>query len=93
MVGSSTEIALRLLAVGMASVFTILALVALSSKALILITNRMASDDRIVKSKKTRSSATDPGVNSEELAAIVSAVHVITEGRGQIRSLTKRGNQ
>lgn len=91
MVGPSLEIAIRLLTVGMASVFTILGLVALSSRALIIITNRITSIDRDNQSTNTRISDTEEKITSEEMAAIVSAVHVITEGRGHIHSISNKG--
>ncbi|MBR9921657.1 MAG: hypothetical protein GYB31_12535 [Bacteroidetes bacterium] len=82
--------ALTLLAVGMISVFAVLALVVLTGRILIRLTNRMGIDE--VASKK--SSAAKSGKNTDKVApahlAVMSAVvDHLTGGNGRISRVRK----
>lgn len=80
-----------LLIVGMSAVFAILTLVALSSRMLILVTNRMAPD-LDVPLPASIAEKTDPDQpGPEDIAVIIAAVQWATEGKGypeQIRSMS-----
>lgn len=78
-----------LLIVGMSAVFAILSLVALSSRILILVTNRMAPDldAKLPPSVSARTDDSHPA--PEDIAVIIAAVQWATDGKGypeQIRS-------
>ena len=75
-----------LMAVGMTTVFTILALVVLGGKLTILMTNKFASmPERAVV--RTMSSA--GGIGASKIAAITAAVESITQGKGHIKEIKK----
>ena len=79
--------ALKLLLTGMGTVFFILIMVVLLGNLIIIITNKFAINQLAVSpvQSKADSSAIDP----KKLAAIVSAVDIITKGKGKVSSIEK----
>ena len=75
-----------LMAVGMTTVFTILALVVLGGKLTILITNKFASES-VATVVRTMSSS--GGIEASKIAAITAAVESITQGKGHIKEIKK----
>lgn len=74
-----------LMAVGMTTVFTILALVVLGGKLTILITNKFASESAAV----VRTMSSTGGIEASKVAAITAAVESITQGKGHIKEIKK----
>ena len=75
-----------LMAVGMTTVFTILALVVLGGKLTILMTNKFASmPERAV----VRTMSSTGGIEASKIAAITAAVESITKGKGHIKEIKK----
>lgn len=74
-----------LMAVGMTTVFTILALVVLGGKLTIIITNKFAAvvEPTVVRTMPSTS------VESTKIAAITAAVESITQGKGHITEIKK----
>ncbi len=83
----SFNTALMLLGVGMITVFTILALIVLFGNLLIIFVNRYFPERKTPSAMSVagRSGTIDP----RKLAAIVSAVDVVTEGKGKVTSVTR----
>jgi oxaloacetate decarboxylase gamma subunit len=78
--------AFMLLAVGMITVFTILALIVIFGNILIPLVNRFVPEaeiTRVIKSSKPVS------IDPRKMAAIVSAVDIVTEGKARVTSITK----
>jgi len=73
-----------LMAVGMTTVFTILALVVLGGKLTILITNKFASESTTAVVRTIPSSG---GIEASKIAAITAAVESITQGKGHIKEI------
>ena len=69
------EEALVVLVVGMLSVFLILGLVVLSGRLLIHLVNRFT---------KEMPEQVQPSIPKEKIAAIVTAVDMVTQGRGKV---------
>lgn len=74
-----------LMAVGMTTVFTILALVVLGGKLTIIITNKFAAvvEPTVVRTMPSTS------IESTKIAAITAAVESITQGKGHITEIKK----
>ena len=82
----SLSTALTLMAVGMITVFTILTLIVVIGNLLIIIVNRFFPEElTITSSRSVAEKSSDPRV----LAAIITAVDVITRGKGRITSIDK----
>lgn len=75
-----------LLAVGMITVFTILALIVLFGNVLITLVNKYIPEAKITKAIQT---ATSAAIDSRKMAAIVAAVDIVTEGKAKVTSITK----
>ena len=75
-----------LMAVGMITVFTILALVVGGGKLMILLINRYAP---LVEVSVVPIENTGQSIESEKLAAITAAVESITGGQGRITEIKK----
>lgn len=75
-----------LMAVGMTTVFTILALVVLGGKLTILITNKFAS---VPEPAMIRTMSSPGGIEASKVAAITAAVEIITHGKGHISEIKK----
>ena len=75
-----------LMAVGMITVFTILALVVGGGKLMIILINRYAP---LVEAAVVPIENTSQSIQSEKLAAITAAVESITGGQGRITEIKK----
>ena len=73
--------ALSLLAIGMLTVFIVLALVVFTGKMLITLTNRWSNEDQ-------GSNDDNRSVHEQHLVAITAAVEVITKGKGHITNIS-----
>ena len=88
-----------ILAVGMITVFSILALVVIMGQLLIRITNRYAPPQKIKETSKsqianhnnalTTSPTSSNSHNKKKLAAIIGVVEHLTNGKGRIESIEK----
>ncbi len=79
--------ALMLMAVGMITVFTILALIVTFGNVLIRIVNKYFPEEVLEKtSVATRTS----GIDSKKIAVITAVVDVITGGRGKVTGIGKK---
>ena len=74
-----------LMAVGMSTVFIILALVVLGGKVMIFITNKYAPLPISLAVQAERSTA----AGSSKIAAITAVVETITQGKGKITEIRK----
>jgi oxaloacetate decarboxylase gamma subunit len=81
------QIALQLLGVGMTTVFAILFLVVFIGNMIIRFVNRYVGEELVsVPQKKEAQSVIDP----QKMAAIVSAVQIVTEGKGKVVKVEKK---
>lgn len=78
--------AFMLLAVGMITVFTILALIVVFGNILISLANKFIPEAKI--SRVVRSIASG-AIDPQKMAAIVSAVDVVSRGKAKVTSITK----
>ncbi len=78
--------ALMLLAVGMITVFTILALIVIVGNILILLVNKFIPETTV---RAVVKAATLGAIDPRKMAAIVSAVDIVTEGKAKVTSITK----
>ncbi len=78
--------AVMLLAVGMITVFTILALIVIFGNLLITLVNKFIPEEKV---NKVMSRVAFGAIDSRKMAAIVSAVDVVTEGKAKVTSITK----
>jgi oxaloacetate decarboxylase gamma subunit len=74
-----------IMAVGMTTVFTLLALVVLGGKLTILFTNKFANEQQPLMVRQVVSGSND----SSKIAAITAAVETITQGKGHITEIKK----
>ena len=79
--------ALELLAVGMITVFAILALIVVLGNLLITLVNKYIPE--AIVAKKVIKTATSHTIDPRAMAAIVSAVDIVTEGKAKVTSITK----
>lgn len=86
---STISNALVLLAIGMITVFLILALVVISGNILIKIVNKYAPEP---SKKLVRSSRPSAGTPPEIIAAITAVVETVTAGHGKVDSIKKIEN-
>ena len=78
--------AFMLLAVGMITVFTILALIVIFGNILISLVNKYIPEAKISFTVQRETTGTfDP----RKMAAIVSAVDIVTEGKAKVTSITR----
>ena len=82
----ATSTATMLLAVGMITVFTILALIVVFGNILISLVNRYFPETKVTAAIQK---ATESAIDSRKMAAIVSAVDVVTKGKAKVTSITK----
>jgi len=86
------ETGLLLMIVGMTTVFAILMIVIYLGKGLIVLVNKYAPEEIIVKKQTTPQRQTAPraaGITNQATAAIVSAVSVMTGGKGKVVKIEK----
>lgn len=84
---SDFSIALELLGVGMITVFIILALVVILGNLIIRVANYIMPEKQVVATVTDTSSTEN--LNPKKVAAIVSAVKIITQGRGTVTKIEK----
>ena len=84
---SDLGFALQLMGIGMITVFIILSLVVLIGNLIIRFVNKYLPEEVSKKVKQVASSATD--FNPKKVAAIVSAVKIVTEGKGHVTKIEK----
>lgn len=82
------ELALLLLVVGMSTVVVALFLVVGVGNALIQFANKFIPAEVVVKAKKTVSNLSS-GIPANTMAAIVSAVSMVTNGKGNVVDVKK----
>ena len=75
-----------LLAIGMITVFTILALIVIFGNILISLVNKFIPETKISAAVKA---ATLGALDPRKMAAIVSAVDIVTEGKAKVTSIMK----
>ena len=78
--------AFMLLAVGMITVFTILALIVLFGNILISLINKYLPEQKI---GRIVGQAVQGSIDPKKMAAIVSAVDVVTGGKAKVTSITR----
>ncbi len=78
--------ALIILLVGMITIFLVLSLVVFSGNMLIRIVNRFYKEEIPIIEEKTKPFAED---QKKKIASIVSAVDIVTQGKGKITSIQK----
>lgn len=78
--------AVMLLAVGMITVFTILALIVIFGNILISLVNKFIPEAKV---SKMMSRVAQGAIEPRKMAAIVSAVEIVTEGKAKVTSITK----
>lgn len=83
----SLNTALMLLVVGIITVFTILTLIVLLGNLLIGIINRFFPQTPPVSAAIVNS---QQEIASNKMAAIISAVDIVTEGKGKVTSIQKK---
>ncbi len=77
-----------LLAIGMITVFTILALIVVFGSLLTSFVNKYFPETKVNRSY-TASSHQNASIAANKIAAIVSAVDIVTEGKARISSIKK----
>lgn len=84
---SDLGFALQLMGIGMITVFIILSLVVLLGNLIIRFVNKYLPEE---VSKKVQTVASQTGdFNRKKVAAIVSAVKIVTEGKGHVTKIEK----
>lgn len=88
------SVGLLLMAVGMTTVFAILFLVIYLGKGLIAFVNKYIPEEVAVKQQVAVQTATvasnASGISNQETAAIVSAISVLTGGKGKVTKIEKK---
>lgn len=84
---SNIGFALQLMGIGMITVFIILALVVLIGNVIIRFVNKYLPEEVSKKVQQVTNQAEE--VNRKKLAAIVSAVNIVTEGKGRVTNIEK----
>ncbi len=78
--------AFTLMAVGMITVFTILALIVIFGNVLITLVNKFIPEAKI---SAVVNRSTMGAIDPRKMAAIVSAVDIVSEGQARVTSITK----
>ena len=86
MMNEGLSTAFMLLAVGMITVFTILALIVIFGNILISVVNKYFPETKV---SAVISRTTHAGMDPRKMVAIVSAVDIATEGKAKVTSITK----
>jgi len=84
---SDLGLALQLMGIGMITVFIILSLVVLIGNLIIRFVNKYLPEE--VSAKVQRVTAQAGEFNRKKVAAIVSAVKIVTEGKGHVTKVEK----
>ena len=85
--GEALSTAVMLLGVGMITVFTILALIVIFGNILTEFVNRYVPEAKVSKAVRVASQAA--AIDPRKMAAIVSAVDIVTEGKAKVTSITE----
>lgn len=84
------EIGLMLMGIGMTTVFAILLIVIYLGKGLIVLVNKYAPEEIAKKQNLPNlQSAVTNSIEGSTLAAIVSAIGVVTNGKGKVTKVEK----
>jgi len=81
------QLALQLLGVGMITVFAILFLVVFIGNSIIRFVNRFVGEELVVAPPKKE---VQQVIDQQKMAAIVSAVQIVTQGKGRVVKVEKR---
>jgi len=81
--------ALKLLAIGMSTVFTTLLIVVIVGNLIIRFVNKFIPEAVVVKAQVTNKTVTS-AIGSNKLAAIVSAIDIVTNGKGKVTSVERK---
>ena len=84
---SDLGLALQMLGVGMITVFVILSLVVIIGNLIIRFVNKYLPEE--VSKKVGRAAGQMTGISPQKVAAIVSSVKIVTEGKGQVTKIEK----
>jgi len=88
------ETGLLLMVVGMATVFVILLIVIYLGKGLIGLVNKYAPEEIIVKKQAPAlqqvQATPSESISGSATAAIVSAISIVTKGKGQVTKIEKK---
>ncbi len=83
------NLALELLGVGMLTVFVVLLLVVFIGNTIIRYVNRFMPEDAKVARPVPTPVAQPSAIDRNKMAAIVSAVQIVTEGKGKVVKIEK----
>jgi oxaloacetate decarboxylase (Na+ extruding) subunit gamma len=81
--------AIKLLIVGMLTVFVVLFLVILIGNTLIRIINRFMPEEAKKAANNVRTAVSSTSIDSQKMAVIASAVSIITNGKGKVENVEK----
>jgi len=83
--------ALKLMVVGMGTVFTVLVLVVIIAKILVNVINKYfpAPVKKVVKRAQTQISAVKDAIDKKKLAVISASVEILTKGKGIVTKVEK----
>ena len=81
--------ALLLMLIGMITVFSILLLVVFTGKLLIYLVNRFGEEKLKLKPASYHLPFAKETINKKEIAVIMAAIEVATNGKGKVRSIKK----
>lgn len=84
---SDIGIALEMMGVGMITVFIILSLVVMIGNLIIRFVNKYLPEE--ISQKVRQVTDKTSGLNPRKVAAIVSAVKIVTEGKGRVTNIEK----
>ena len=84
---SNIGLALQLMGIGMITVFIILALVVFLGNLIIRFVNKYLPEEISKKIQQATDQA--EGLNRKKVAAIVSAVNLVTQGKGRVEKIEK----
>jgi oxaloacetate decarboxylase gamma subunit len=86
------ELGLLLMVVGMATVFAILLLIIYLGKGLIAIVDKMSPEEVVMPKRPLVQTPFRPAANISggTAAAIVSAISIVTDGKGKVTKIEKR---
>ncbi len=82
---------LKLMVVGMGTVFTVLVLVVIVAKVLVGVVNKYfpAQVKKVVKRAQTQVSAVKDAIDKKKLAVISASVEILTKGKGTVVKVEK----
>ncbi|HPY81788.1 MAG: OadG family protein [Bacteroidales bacterium] len=81
------EEALTLLAIGMVSVMFVLFLIVFVGNGMIRVMNKIVPEVEIVKARSQQTNI--PEIASNKIAAITSAINILTQGKGKVTNIQK----